>query len=163
MEPTRGPGGAVTAGRQGDFFDPVQKAEDALEAHVKAEHACDDGPNAGCPDCRRLALDVADVAERYEGTWRYSGEGTCKVCPMPVLWFSTPTKSLMPIDRDAFMASDPKLARPHALRGLWATGRRGREAIMPFNHWGTCPNVEQVRRDGGRWFDEPPAARDAQP
>jgi hypothetical protein len=142
--------------RQGDFFDPVQKAEDALEDHVKDVHGGDAGPGLACAECRRLASTVADVAEKYEGTWRYSGEGTCRYCPAEVLWFRTPTQALMPLDRDLFLASDPKLQRPNALRGLWATARRGRATILPYNHWGTCPNAEKARKDGGRWYERVP-------
>ena len=142
---------------QGDFFDPVMKAEQALDDHARDDHA--GKTDQACAQCRELSKALHDVAQRYEGTYRFSGTGDCRFCGLPVLWFTTPTGSQMPIDRERLLEAQPALTRRNAFRGFWTTRRRGADRLLPFNHWATCPNVQEARTKGVYWYEEDPGPR----
>lgn len=133
--------------RQGDFFDP----EAALNRHAEEAH---NGETRGdCGTCRDLAAAIVDSGETYT----FTGTGTCRYCPAELLWFGTPDRSQLPVDRERFLEAHPELAKPNALRGFWTTRSRGRTVVLPYSHWSTCPGAARARADGpGAWFDDDP-------
>lgn len=142
------------ADAQGDLFDPEAK----LNQHATEEHAGKTIP--ACGMCRDLSQAVVESGRTYS----YSGEGRCRFCDAEILWFRTPNAEQMPVDRDRFFEAWPELGKVNALRGFWTTSIRGREVVLAFNHWATCPNVAEARQKGGAWYEEaPPSGKDSTP
>jgi hypothetical protein len=57
----------------------------------------------------------------------YSGEGRCRACGVPMLWFKTPSGKTMPFHIEA--------------------GTEDRESRVLVCHFGKCPNAKDFRKD----------------
>lgn len=133
---------------QGDLFDE----EAALERHVAEEHG---GKTLReCPRCHELAHAIVASGQTY----RYSGEGLCRLCGAELLWFSTPDGTQLPVDRGRFLEAWPGLAKPGGLRGFWTARRRGADVVLAYSHWPTCPRADEARR-GAAWYEDDPTRR----
>ena len=72
----------------------------------------------------------------------YTGDGSCRSCDAPLLWFRTPAGKNMPIDD-----SDALNLLPGTLTvGETFTRAEGKEMLLPYAHWASCPNASQHRR-----------------
>ena len=71
--------------------------------------------------------------------YTFTGDGSCRSCDAPLLWFRTPRGKAMPID-------DGKGDMPAVSVGDEFTEEQAKTWILPFCHFSTCPNAAQHRR-----------------
>lgn len=77
--------------------------------------------------------------------YTYTGDGACRTCGAPLLWFETPSGKRLPVD-DCRAVRNP--GRPD---GLWHLGdtldrERACGSLLVHNHFSTCPGAGQHRR-----------------
>lgn len=68
----------------------------------------------------------------------YEGQANCKSCEDSIHWFRTPAGKNLPVN-DA-----PEL--PPLQVGMTFTRAEGKDQILPFNHFATCPQAGRHRR-----------------
>ena len=73
----------------------------------------------------------------------FTGHGTCRSCDAPILWFRTPAGKNMPVDD----RKEVLPGRPPLVRGDTVTREDGKEGLLPFAHWGTCPDATKHRKE----------------
>jgi hypothetical protein len=70
----------------------------------------------------------------------FTGEGNCRSCHAPILWFRTPNGKSIPIDqgRDAVVQA--------YRQGDTVSVEVARLKLLPFCHFETCPDRAEHRR-----------------
>lgn len=99
-----------------------------------------------------MRLSNYDGPEHYEVT----NDAACRLCGARITWVLTPirkkgekkgTRGKMPLDSASFREALSKVyGQAPVIANLTICRAAGRDLVLPFNHFTTCPKAPQRRR-----------------